>query len=266
MFVLCFAAQVLPALAGPGVNAAKPFAGSGSGKPGAIHPLRLIVGFMGGRVKPDNLLHKEAVIAQDLREPATENLHVLVFANHNGGTALRTILNLIDQDGDHRISQAERASVQIAIYGHSWGASETVTLARSLQAQGIPVALTVQVDSVQKHGEDDQDIPANVQEAVNLYQRDGLLRGRASIHAEDASRTTILVNQQYHYGARHTIDITRFPWFARTFMRQHIMIENDPEIWARVEGFLKTAMQQQDAEPAPAAMAALTATKPLASR
>ena len=208
-----------------------------------VRPLRIVVGFMGGRVHADNLLHKEAGIAQDLRAPAAANLHILVFANHNGGAALRAVLNLIDQNNDGRISDAERKAVDLAIYGHSWGASETVALARSLQTQDIPVALTVQVDSVQKPGENDAEIPSNVQEAANLYQRDGLLCGRAAIHAQDPAKTRILINQQYHYDAAHTVDIARFPWFARTFMRQHIMIENDPVVWDRVEALLRSAME-----------------------
>ena len=210
-----------------------------------VRPLRLVVGFMGGRVKPDNLLHREATIAQDLRGPETQNLHVLVFANHNRGAALATVLKLIDQNGDHKISEQERKAVDLAIYGHSWGASETVALARSLQREHIPVALTIQVDSVQKHGQNDAEIPSNVENAVNLYQRDGLLRGRALIVAQDPAKTHILLNEQYHYGPQHSIDIARFPWFARTFMRQHIMIENDPEVWSRVEALLREAVDGQ---------------------
>lgn len=241
LLALCIGTQRASALvgSGPGETAATYVASTA-----APRPIRVIVGFMGGRVRPDNLLHKEATVAQDLREPAAENLHVLVFANHNGRAAFQAVYNLVDQDGDHRISDAERGAATIAIYGHSWGASETVALARALQTMAIPVVLTVQVDSVQKSGENDEAIPANVHEAVNLYQRDGLLRGRAAIHAEDATRTHILLNQQYHYGVQHTVDIARFPWFARTFMRQHIMIENDPEVWARVEGYLRQAVDQ----------------------
>jgi hypothetical protein len=239
---LCSALFAPLAHAATGADAAKPTT-TRPGPAQAVRPLRLIVGFMGGRVHADNLVHKEAVIAQNLRQPAADNVQVLVFANHNGGSALRAVLHLIDQDGDGKISDAERHAVDLAIYGHSWGASETVALARQLQAENIPVTLTVQVDSVQKPGENDGTIPSNVREAVNLYQRDGLLRGRAAIRAEDPARTRILVNEQYHYDAQHTVDIARFPWFARTFMRQHIMIENDPAVWTRVEAYLRDAMQ-----------------------
>ena len=57
-------------------------------------------------------------------------------------------------------------SPRIVIFGMSWGASEAVTLARQLEADDIPVLLTVQVDSIAKIGEDDELIPANVSEAA----------------------------------------------------------------------------------------------------
>lgn len=250
---LCIAtlASSAHAAAGPQPTGPEPAGPAPSGVGiAAVHPLRLVVGFMGGRVHADNLLHKEATLAQDLRKSSPGNLQVLVFANHDGGAALRDVLKLVDQNGDGRISDAERNAVDLAIYGHSWGASETVTLARELQAENIPVALTVQVDSVQKPGENDHEIPSNVREAVNLYQRDGLLRGREAIYAQDPSRTRILLNEQFHYDAHHTVDIDRFPWFARTFMRQHIMIENDPAVWDRVEALLRNAMDVHTAAPA----------------
>ena len=101
---------------------------------------------------------------------------------------------MLDANHDGALSTQEKVDARIAIYGHSWGASETVTLARALGVQGIPVLLTIQVDSVRKPGENDDTIPANVAQAVNFYQRTGLLHGLAAIHAADASRTRILGN------------------------------------------------------------------------
>jgi hypothetical protein len=63
---------------------------------------------------------------------------------------------------------AENGSARIAIYGHSWGASETVTLARELERDGIPVVLTIQVDSVPKPGQNDIWIPGNVSQAPGI--------------------------------------------------------------------------------------------------
>ena len=79
----------------------------------------------------------------------------------------------------------EKQKARIVIFGHSWGASETVTLARKLERDGIPVLLTIQVDSVAKVGQNDSVIPANVGQAINFYQPDGIMHGRPQIRAAD---------------------------------------------------------------------------------
>jgi hypothetical protein len=96
----------------------------------------------------------------------------------------------------------------------SWGGSETLELARELEAEKIPVLLTIQVDSVAKRGQDDARIPANVAEAVNFYQPDGLLHGQPEIHAVDASRTRILGNYRYEYRSK-SIRCENYPWWDR---------------------------------------------------
>ena len=77
-----------------------------------------------------------------------------------------------------RYPSEEKHNARIVIFGHSWGASETVTLARKLERDGIPVLLTIQVDSVAKIGQNDALIPANVGQAINFYQPDGIVHGR----------------------------------------------------------------------------------------
>jgi hypothetical protein len=52
---------------------------------------------------------------------------------------------------------------------------------------------------VRKHGQDDSVIPANVAEAINFYQRKGIIHGRSVITAADPSRTTILGNLLFEY-------------------------------------------------------------------
>ena len=140
---------------------------------------------------------------------------------------------MIDTDHNGSLSAVEKLKARIVLYGHSWGASEAVTTARALQKDGIPVLLTIQVDSVSKQGEDDRLIPANVVQASNLYELDGLLHGRAKILAADPLRTQILGNFQFEYKAR-TANCNAYPWFARIFMRPHIEIESDPKVWSRV--------------------------------
>jgi len=215
---------------------------AGSTPPAVSPPCPIVIGFVGGFVAHDNHIHNEVQIASRLREDYSSRLQVRMFANHRGGEALEEVLRLLDTDKDGTLSPDEKSGARIAIYGHSWGASEAVTLARALARDHIPVLLTVQVDSVQKPGEDDASIPANVLQAVNFYQREGLLRGRPRIHAADSSRTQILGNFQSEYKDK-SVNCAGYSWFARTFMKQHIEIESDPAVWGQVESLIRAKLE-----------------------
>ena len=201
----------------------------------------IVIGFMGGNISAGNLVHREALVARDLQQLYPLGLHAAVFANSDWKNALRTVLQLLDANGNGRPSAGERSAARIVIYGHSWGASEAVTLARRLDQLGIPVLLTIQVDSVEKLNENDGSIPPNVREAVNFYQTEGLLHGRSSIAAMDPKQTTILGNYESSYRG-HPVSCAGYPWFARAFMKPHIEIENDPLVWSRVEGLIRKQM------------------------
>jgi hypothetical protein len=210
--------------------------------PAVVHAEQLIViGFMGGNVHADNLIHREATLAKELQQHDPLRLHAAVFANHDGQSALRAVLKFLDADGDGRLSAGEKNAARIVIYGHSWGASEAVTLARRLNELHIPVLLTIQVDSVEKSNEDDRDIPPNVRQAINFYQTRGLIHGRTAIAAMDPVQTKILGNYQSSY-RDHPVACDDFPWFARTFMKPHIEIENDPSVWSKIEALIRAQM------------------------
>jgi pimeloyl-ACP methyl ester carboxylesterase len=196
---------------------------------------------MGGNVNAGNLVHREALLARELQQGNPLSLQAKVFANHDSRNALRTVLRLLDADQDGRLSDRERDAARIIIYGHSWGASETVTLARRLNDLHIPVLLTIQVDSVEKTNEDDGSIPPNVREAINFYETQGLLHGRRAIAAKDPSQTRILGNFESSY-REHPVSTEGFPWFARTFMKPHIEIENDPSVWTKVEALIRAQL------------------------
>jgi len=100
------------------------------------------------------------------------------------------------------------------------------------------VLLTVQVDSVEKMNENDGTIPANVHEAINFYQTEGLLHGRNLITASDPTQTKILGNFQSSY-KNNPVDVDGFSWYARAFMKKHIEIENDPVIWGKIEALIQ---------------------------
>lgn len=211
----------------------------------------IVVGFLGGRVKKANSIHREVQLAIQLRAGHPAGVYAQVFQNDHGKLALRSILRLLDANHDGVLSLAEKQHARIILYGHSWGASETVALAQQLNRKGIPVLLAVLVDRVAKIGEVNELIPANVAEAVNFYQLDGLLHGNRSIRAADPAATRILGNYRLDYSKTH-IDCARFPWYARAFMGPHIEIENDPRVWNRVESLIDSKLPP---EKAPATMA-----------
>jgi hypothetical protein len=203
---------------------------------GTLKPTRklIVIGFMGGKVHASNLVHREAQLINLLQQDYPLSMHAAIFANRDGDAALKTVLQLLDKNEDGRLSDDEKGAARIVIFGHSWGASETVTLADRLNKLRIPVLLTIQVDSVQKQSQNDAEIPPNVQEAVNFYQSEGLLRGRSVIVAADPEKTKILGNHESSYRG-NSVSCAGFPWYARAFMKRHIQIENDPEVWGKIE-------------------------------
>ena len=210
--------------------------------PGLDAPCRppaplIVIGFMGGHVRAGNLVHREARLAQDLERSYPNAVRAMTFANRDEAAALHSVLNLLDTDKDGQLRDYEKTAARIILFGHSWGASEVVNLAQELHRRGIPVLLTIQVDSVRKHGENDGSIPANVREAINFYQTEGMLHGRSSIKAIDPTRTTILGNYESTYKMT-PVSCAGFPWFARAFMKQHIEIENDAAVWDQIDALI----------------------------
>ena len=145
--------------------------------------------------------------------------------------------------GDGILTPDEKQRARIVIYGHSWGASETVALARELEHRKIPVMLTIQVDSIGKPGEHDGLIPPNVANAVNFYQPHGLFHGRPEIAAADPARTRIIGNVRMTYND-HPITSGSSSWFARLFMKSHIQIEDDPHIWQQIAALIDWQISQ----------------------
>jgi pimeloyl-ACP methyl ester carboxylesterase len=193
---------------------------------------------MGGRVSAGNLVHREARVATALEQRYPGAVKAMMFANRDEPSAMAAVLKTL--------GNSRKNAARIVVFGHSWGASETVHFARELGARGIPVLLTVQVDSVQKLGENDADIPPNVRQAINFYQTAGLLHGRRVIRAEDPNRTEVLGNFESSYTA-NPVSVSGYSWYSRMFMHSHIEIENDDALWTRIEGMIAAKVQQTDA-------------------
>jgi hypothetical protein len=210
----------------------------------SISPSYILVGFAGGFVRHDNLRHGPVQLAQSIRPLLPKDASIQVFENRRRKAAYNTILRQLDRNHDGVLSPEEKSQARIILFGHSWGASAVVMLSRELNRAGIPVLLTVQVDSVAKPWQDDKVIPENVAEAVNFYQPHGLIHGRPQITAADDSKTQILGNYRFDY-QKEPVRCEGTTWFERTFTPSHMQSQCDPHLWTQVEDLVRQRMPTQ---------------------
>jgi len=191
----------------------------------------LVVGFMGGVEAWDAKKHYVRKLALKLRSLDLPNVNVETVENRQWAIAFQLIRNALDRNQDGELDDQERASARVILYGHSLGGADVVNLAQKLKEIGVPVLLTIQIDSV---GRKDRVIPSNVARAANFYQHDGpFVRGRSEIVAEDHQKTKILGNFKYDYTHKKIDDSALF-WLARILEGAHAKLEFDPDVWARV--------------------------------
>lgn len=191
-----------------------------------------IVGFLGAWEHWDNDKRSVRKVALDLRQRQIPGVYVETAGNHDRKTVRKFILEALDQNRNRRLDAAEKKRVEFICYGQSFGGAACVRLASELKNQGIPVRLTIQVDSI---GRDDDWIPSNVSRALNLYQNDpGPIQGEGQIKAMDPARTTILGNVRFTYLFR-TVDMSDYPWMSRHMGISHWKMDNDPVVWKSVE-------------------------------
>jgi len=201
----------------------------------------LIIGFLGGFIKHDNMVHSEVQLAARLRKDYPSGVDVETFESYRGDLAEARILSLLNLNHERKLTSEEKKNARIIIYGHSWGGSQAITLARKLQKDGIPVILTIQVDSVSKIHQNDTVIPSNVSRAINFYQLNGFLHGEPRIRAADPARTTVLGNFLFDY-KQSAYNCTEYPWYDRILSKAHTQIECDPNVWKQVEALIHTEL------------------------
>ena len=201
----------------------------------------IVIGFVGGFVRHDDMVHSGVQLAARLHAEYGPRLYVQVFENRRREEAHQDILKALDTEHRGTPSDEQKRNARIIIYGMSWGGSETVELARELEKDKIPVLLAITVDSVAKPGQNNRLIPANVAEAANFYQTAGLLHGEPQIQAADPSRTKILGNFRYEYDDK-SVSCENYPWWDRYLVRQHTQIECDPAVWNRIDSLIRSKL------------------------
>lgn len=198
----------------------------------------VVVGFLGGYDRWNDEHRSVRRLVLKLRH--IPGVYAESISNHRRPVALAFILAALDTNGDQRLDAAERSQARVILFGQSWGGAAAIATARDLERRGIPVLLTVQVDSVGIH---DATIPSNVHAAVNFYQHDPLtaIRGQREIKAADPSRTVILGNFEFFYFGR-PVDRSNASLARRTIGGSHTKMELDPAVWSRVEQYITNAI------------------------
>jgi len=224
-------------------------------------PSNIVIGFVGGFVSHDNLHHAPVQLARQIRRTVPADTYVEVFENRRRKLAYQTVIRLLDSNHDGILSIQEKTAARIILFGHSWGAAAAVLLARDLRREGVPVSLTVQVDSVAKIWQNDSVIPDNVANAVNFYQPHGVIHGRARITAADPARTEILGNYRMDY-RRNPVSCTDAPRWERLFAPGHMQSECDPRLWSQVENLVRQQLSSQKTLPQTTTAAASAAILP----
>lgn len=205
----------------------------------------LVIGFPGGRERWNNPEQIVVRIANRLREKRLPGVHIETVENARRKLAIELVCNALDRNRNGQLDAEERSSARVILYGQSMGGAAVVKAARELDGLGVPVQLTLQIDSV---GRGDAKVPPNVLRAANLYQTNGLLiRGEKEITAEDPARTQILGNFRYDYQQRK-IELPRtahVKWYKRLFWTAHTQMEFDPEVWSKTEELILAERAKQ---------------------
>lgn len=202
----------------------------------------LVVGFLGG-IEPWNDAHRGVrKVTLDLRALRSQKVFAETVENRHVNRALEFIYRALDTNGDGILAENERASARLILFGQSLGGAAAIRTARVLNQWGVPVLLTVQVDSF---GRGDDVIPANVSKAANFYQRGPFtIRGRRQIRAQDPRRTQILGNvlRAYPLWVYSPQDRANASWGRLVFGGGHARMETDPALWGQVEQLMLDAI------------------------
>lgn len=197
----------------------------------------LVIGFLGGFERWNDEHRNVRKLALKLRE--RRGVFAETISNRNRQVALELVRMAFDATRDGVLDPEERASARIVLYGQSLGGAAAIATARDLAEMGIPVLLTIQVDSVGFH---DQVVPPNVLAAANFYQHDPLtIHGRRNICAADPQKTRILGNFGASYPL-HPLKETDTSWVRRTLGGSHAKLELDPRIWNQVGQLITDAI------------------------
>src|SRR5215469_2982565 len=97
----------------------------------------IVVGLLGGFVPSNDSHHPEVQLVRELQQQYPAGAYFRVFENHKINDAYRAILQQLELDQTEFSQGQNTQHVRVVLFGHSWGASAVVRLARKLERQGV---------------------------------------------------------------------------------------------------------------------------------
>jgi hypothetical protein len=198
----------------------------------------LVIGFLGGRDRWDDDTKGVRQVALELRRLG---FFAETFENQSRDVARDLVREALDSNSNGHLDERETRRARLVVYGQSFGGAAVIKFAKELDELGVPLELTIQIDSV---GQDDGLVPANVRHAANLFQNDGwFIRGENPLRAVDHPETRILGNWRFDYSEPpgSEISLAGVPWWKLAFRIPHARMDRDPRVWSFVRRLIPAA-------------------------
>jgi pimeloyl-ACP methyl ester carboxylesterase len=177
---------------GDAANAAPP-EGTRQGDPNhAVSCTILYAGFVGALESSNNKRSGIVQIRDSLQGPGYRDVCAKSFSPYTWNSGETWILQHFPKHPGRESQDDLASSPKVILIGHSAGGWAMLHVARDLNRRGIPVELTIQVDSV---GINDHTVPANVKAGAIFHAHDILMfMTTKNLRLEDPARTTLVAN------------------------------------------------------------------------
>lgn len=171
-------------------------------------PCRIVfLGFVGALEPPGNKSSGVVQLRDLLNGPQFSDVCAKVYSPYVWTEGRDWLLSHFPEHSGAITEEELAQAPKVVLVGHSMGGWAMLSVARELRARGIPVELTVQVDSV---GITDYTVPRNVKAGAIFHAHDVLMfLTTKNVRLEDPTKTRLVANVLVSHAGHESI--TRDP-------------------------------------------------------
>lgn len=172
------------------------------------------LGVVGALETANNSRSGVVQIREMLNQPAHGDVCAKTFSPYSWRSGLHYVLKHFPSHSGVLTQNELDHAPKIILVGHSMGGWAVILMARNLKSKGIPVELSIQVDSV---GITDKTVPSNVKTAAIFHARDILVFiTTKEIRAEEPRKTRLAANVLVRHAGHESV--TRDPGIREMVM------------------------------------------------